>query len=378
MPRRSVASSLPTEDELRQLASFDAGGAPVVSLYLNTDGRRFPRRGDYEVHLADLIRRARQATGTDRSARRSLESDLDRIHGFVTKEFDRGRTRGLAFFACSAAGLWRLFRLPVAMRKRVVVDRHPHVLRLESLLARAETFATVLINRERARLFTTRLGETIERTEILDAVPGQHGQGGWSQARFSRHIEELFHKHLKHVAEVAFALSKRERLDRLVLAGPEEIVSTFEKGLHPWLTERVVARLSLPMNASRDGVAEATLAVEEIIESERSADAVGRVLEEFAAKRGAVVGVEQTLAALQEGRVETLVVSDGTPLEAWRCSACGLLVTRGGRCPACGGDMVPVSDLAEEMVDEGLRRRCQVMTSEARPLPDGVGALLRF
>jgi hypothetical protein len=30
------------------------------------------------------------------------------------------------------------------------------------------------------------------------------------------------------------------------------------------------------------------------------------------------------------------------------------------------------------MVDEALRRRCRVVTAETRPLPDGVGALLRY
>jgi peptide chain release factor subunit 1 len=378
MPRTSAASSLPSEEELRHLASFEAAGAPVLSLYLNTDGRRFPRRGDYEVHLTDLVRRARSTHGLDREAARSLEADLDRVTEFVRKEFDRGKTRGLAFFACSGAGLWHLYRLPVAVRGRVAVDRHPHVLRLEFLLARAETFATVLINRERARLFTARLGDLRERTEVLDEVPGKHGKGGWAQARFSRHIEEMVHKHLKHVAEVAFALSKAEPFDRVVLAGPEEVVATFEKGLHPWLADRVCARVTLPMNASRDRVAEATVAVEEIIETERSSDAVSRVLEEFAAGRAAVVGVDRTLAALTQGRVETLVVSDGEARPGWRCAVCGLLATRDGKCPACGAGMLPVADLGEEMVDEALRRRCQVVTAETRPLPEGVGALLRF
>lgn len=379
MPRATAASNatLPTEDALRRLASIDAGEPAVVSLILDVDGRRYPRRGDYEVHLADLSRRIRHAGGLSREAKRSVDADLGRIGQFV-KGFERGSTRSLAFYACGMKGLWEVFRLPSSLIEGGVVDRHPHVLRLEAALARAESFATLLVNRERARLFVTQLGECSERKEVLDEVPGRHGQGGWSQARFSRHIEEIVHRHYKHVAEVVYGLFKREKFDHLILAGPDEVLATFEKGLHSSLAERISARLAMPMNASRDRVKEATLAVEEVLETERAADAVSRVLEEFAAKRGAVVGVERTLGALQGGRVEVLVVSDGKAREGFRCTGCGMLAVADGKCPTCGAEMAAVPDLAEEMVDEALRRRCRVVTSMTDPLPEGVGALLRF
>lgn len=378
MPRKATTAASLSEDELRPLASFTAPDPAVISLYLDTDGRRFPRKGDYELHLADLLRGVRTTQGLGREARASLGRDISRVERFVRTEFDRGDTRGLAIFACDAGGLWRVFRLPKTVRNRVIVDRHPHVLRLEALLASSERFATVLVDREKARLFSTSLGETAERTEILDEVPGRHGQGGWAQARYQRHIEELMHRHLKHVAEVLFALLKREPFDRLVLAGPEPVVAEFEKGLHPWLAERVTARINLPLNASRPRVREATLAVEEVVEAERVAEAVTRILEEFAAKRSAVVGLRDTLAALHDGRVEVLVVADGEVSPGWRCTGCGALGLEEGKCPSCGASTVTVADLAEELVDEALRRRCTVLTAPAGALPNGAGALLRF
>jgi peptide chain release factor subunit 1 len=381
MPRATAASNatLPTEATLRRLASLDAGEPAVVSLYLETDGRRRPRRSDYEARLkADLLRHAEPGRGASRNGRASVKADVARIEDYVLKEFERGSTRGLAIFACEMKGLWEVYRLPFVVADRVVVDRHPHVLRLEAALSMAESFATVLVNRERARIFTTRLGECVERKEVLDEVPGKHDQGGWSQARYQRHIEEIVHRHFHHVEEVLYALWKRERFDHLILAGPDEALPVFEKQLHSEVADRVVARTSLAINATKDRVREATLAVEEVLESQRAADAVSRVLEQFAAKRHAVVGVETTLLALQEGRVEVLVVSDRKPRPGHRCTNCNLLALTDGKCPACGADMFTVRDLAEEMVDEALRRRCRVITSMTEPLPDGVGGLLRF
>ncbi|MGH2830240.1 MAG: Vms1/Ankzf1 family peptidyl-tRNA hydrolase [Actinomycetota bacterium] len=378
MPPRRAAWSVPTEKALRDLASFDAGDARVISLYLDVDGRRYPRRADYERAAADLLRSI-DGAGLPRVGRPSLEADVRRIEEFITKEFERGAVRGLAVFACAAARLWDVYQLPVPIRSRAIVDRHPHVLRLEALLARSERFATVLVGRERARLFVTQLGDTAEVGDVRDIVPGKHGQGGWSQANYSRHIEALVNRHHRNAAEKLFALSQREPFDSVLLAGPEEVVATFEKALHPWLAERVVARMHLPATASRERVRQATLGVWDSIDAERSAEAVLRILEEYAAGRNAVVGVARTLDALQAGRVDVLAIAaGGIARHGWRCTGCRRLTLEEGKCPACGARVEQVADLAEEIVDDALARRCRVVPSQTKPLPDGVGALLRY
>lgn len=377
MADRREPGDIPTEQSLRDLASVDASPAAVVSFYLDTDGRRFPRRADLERAGADALRKI-DSSSFGREARASVDADRTRITEYLMKEFDRGATRGLVIFACDAIGLWDVIPLPLSVRTRAVADKHPHVLRLEAVLARAEGFATALVSRDKARLFTTRLGRTVERTEVLDDVPGKHGQGGWSQANYSRHIEEAAHRHFKHTAEVLLAMSKTDPFDRLILAGPDEAVAAFEKGLHSSIADRISARVSLPMNAGITRVAETVRAAEDVIEAERAADVVIRVLEEFAAGRNAVVGVEKTLSALRDGRVDTLAIEDGEPRIGYRCEQCRLLAVTDGKCDSCGAAMLPVADLSEEMVDEALRARCGVVAAETRPLPEGVGALLRY
>lgn len=377
MADRHEPGGIPTEQSLRELASIDAADAAILSFYLDTDGRRHPRRADLERATADALRSVRTERLT-RTGRACVEDARVRIQDFVAKEFDRGATRGLAIFACDALDLWSVFQLPATIRTRAVADTHPHVLRLEALLSRAERFATALVSRDKARLFATHMGRTVERTEVLDDVPGKHGQGGWSQANYSRHIEEMAHRHYKHAAEVLFAMSKKEPFDRLILAGPDEAVATFEKGLHPWLAERVAARVALPMNAGIARVAEAAQAAEDVIETERAAESVTRILEEFAAGRSAVVGLDKTLTALLDGRVEVLALADGDPRTGYRCEACARLATTDGTCGSCGAAMLEVADLNEEIVDAALRHRCGVVAAETRPLPDGIGALLRY
>ena len=87
----------------------------------------------------------------------------------------------------------------------------------------------VLVDRQRARLFRFEQGELSEGTEVFDAVPRRHDQGGRSASNIQRHTDELAHKHLKHAAEVTFEEVGRNPVDHLILGGPHEVVTEFEE-----------------------------------------------------------------------------------------------------------------------------------------------------
>src|SRR6266571_8571487 len=228
---------------VRKLAEWTPGDVPVTSLYLSVDGRLYPRRVDYEVRLDDLLRQARdRAAGMGRDAARSGDEDAPPISSFVRERFDRGPTRGLALFSASRAGLWEDIPVPRPVRDRVGVSSHPDLIQLEMLLETYESFCTVLVDSEKARIFLAELGRIEEESDLLDDVPGRHDQGGWSQGRYQRHVDEHRQKHLKHTADVLFRFFKRRRFDHLILGGPEEILPEFERELHDYLRKRIVAR----------------------------------------------------------------------------------------------------------------------------------------
>src|SRR5438093_4954652 len=108
-------------DFLRTLARWSANGAPVSTLYLDVDGRRFPRKHDYMVradHLAHEL--SKQAEGMTKKAASSVAKDAARMMEFVDG-LDRGPTRGLALFSCSEAGLWEEVLVPRSLPDRAVV-----------------------------------------------------------------------------------------------------------------------------------------------------------------------------------------------------------------------------------------------------------------
>jgi peptide chain release factor subunit 1 len=368
---------------LRRLAEWSSNGIPVSSLYLDVDGRRYPRRQDYMVRAKQLCHELkRQAEEEDlaRQARSSVSRDVDRMLDYLNT-MERGPTRGVALFSASGAGLWEAVAVPRPLPDRVCLEPHPYVIPLEALVETHESFCTTLVDRARARIFLARLGQIQERTDILDDVPGWHDQGGWSQARYQRHIEEHAASHLKHVADVLLRFSKVRKFDHLILAGPDEILPDFDRVLHDYLKRRVAARVSLPMTATTAEVLEKSLAVEEEIEQSRERQVVQRLKAESGSGRHGVMGLSRVLRALNEDRVDTLLVPLGLTRPGLRCATSGHLAAAGARCRFCQAPLEPVSDVVDAAVAGAMRQgsRVEILSLlEPGETPTDIGALLRF
>ncbi len=344
---------------LRKLANWGANGAPVSSLYLDVDGRRYPRKQDYLVRADEMAHLLRsEAAEMDRDRRGSVGKDADRMLNFV-RALDRGSTRGIALFSSTDGGLWEEVTVPRPLRDRAIVADQPHLLPLEALVETYQSFCTVIVDRAKARIFLARMGRIREATDLFDDVPGQHEQGGWSQSRYQRHIEEHVGKHLKRVADVLRRFSKLKGFDHLILAGPEEILPQFEQGLHDYLKQRVV-----------------------VLEAERERRTLERLNAESAAGRQAVRGLGPALSALNDGRVETLIVPFGVSRRGLRCSSCGRLALEGDTCATCGGEVDGIPDVVESAVTSALRQSARVETLSVieleQPGEQHVGALLRY
>jgi peptide chain release factor subunit 1 len=367
---------------LRSLAEWDAGDVPVTSVYLAVDGRLRPRRQDHELALSSLLKRVRdQAEEATKEARASLEGDVTAMEEFVRDRFDRGPTRGLAMFSASAAGLWQEVRIPRPVRDRVSVASHPDLAALQALFEVYQPMCTVLVDSTKARIFVVDFGSIEEQTDLLDEVPGRHQQGGWSQARYERHVEDHRQRHLRHTAEVLFRFHKRRGFDNLVLAGPEEAVAALEAELHDYLKRIIRGRLNTQVGASSDEVLASSLEVAEELEGQRERETIERLEAESGAGRLATSGLEPTLAAVADGRAGTLVVAHDLAAPGYECPQCGRLSTQGGKCRACGAKLGPVPDVVEAAVAQAFRSGCavEVVTRDgALERVPGIGALLRF
>jgi peptide subunit release factor 1 (eRF1) len=231
-------------------------------------------------------------------------------------------------------------------------------------------------------MFVFELGELVESAERFDQLPrGDDDDHSVRRDRLKDHAAAQVAAHLRHAAEVAFGVYQERPFDHLVLGAPEDIAAELTSVLHPYLRSRLAARCSIPVTASDDEVRTAAAEVEASVERGKEADAVARLRDAAGAGRRGVVGLPATLGALNERRVDTLIVSDGYVTAGWRCGRCGVLAAVGPACPLCASLMVECEDVVEEAIQEALTQSCRVELCEENADLDvlgRIGALLRY
>jgi peptide subunit release factor 1 (eRF1) len=138
---------------------------------------------------------------------------------------------------------------------------------------------------------------------ITDYVRG-HGQGGASGENTK---EQDMEGHLRALAEAIYRDWQQEPFTTLALTGPVEAVARLEEILHNDLRP-ALATSHLELDVASATASDVRGAIAGVIDARRQAEA-RRALADLIATTRAVTGVTDTLEALNERRVQTLLLS---------------------------------------------------------------------
>ena len=366
--------------EIRKLIDRPQTDFPVTSVYLNTDGSRFPKAGDYEARLDSLLREVRKsAESLPEQQRDAVNRDAEAISRWVRDEFERGDVRGLAIFA-SEGEIVDQVQVAIGVRNIARVNSRPYVVPLEALLGRHHHIGLVIVERDRARIVRYQMGRASEYQAIESDVHGKHQKGGWSQLRYQKNIGHEALHHFKDTVDILRQLHAESPLDALVLAGPHEEAVEFSKKLHPYLQQIVHGDpISVAPLSSTDELKERLQQVEqELVSARRS-----HLLQRLAAAQGqaekAARGLRHVLEATNTKRIEVLFVVEGAGSPGFR-SATGMLALHENEAAAYGEPVEPVEDLIDEVIEEAVRSGAHIELFRDEVRLDGhpVAALLRF
>jgi peptide chain release factor subunit 1 len=380
-----VASAV-TWDGLRDLAGFRAQNGCAISLYLDLDPSDTPTAATADTRVNALIDEVERSEAARRpelthEQKEGLRADVERLRNYFENEFDRDGTHGLAVFCASLDNLWTPLPLSAGIPDAIKVNRSLHLAPLVALVGRGEGALVVFVGRERGDLLRLRGGRLEEIVEQHDETPGRHDQGGWSQARYQRHIDKLVHDHLKEVAEHVDECMRRLRWPRLIVVASEETRSEFEEVLSNEARKAIIGWTTAEAHATPADLLEL---VEPLLESwrgEQETEAVERWKEAAGRNTRAASGWGPTLEAASDGRVDLLLFQEGVDHAAWECPACGRVGLEGGACPLDGTEMEQRDDGLDLAVHQTLAHGGTVLALQQRqdlePV-EGIGALLRF
>jgi peptide chain release factor subunit 1 len=373
-----------TRGRLRRLADVRAERGRVLSVFLNLDPTEFGTPAARSTAITSVLTEAahqvEDARGLDHDERDALKADLERVREALSaSDLAADGTRAVAVYACEPEDLLEVVSLRRPVDSGVVLDRSPHV---EPLVADAdeERWCVLLVNRRNARFFVGDGGGLEETDRVEDDVHRQHDQGGWSQANYQRSVEKEKADHLVRVADIAFGAYKRRGFDRLLIGAPDELVRELEQKLHPYLRGRIAGRLHLDVdNSSIEDVRTAARQAIEDWARRCEREALDRLVEGVGRGGRGAAGLSAVLAALNEGRVETLLVADGFRAGGRRDRQTGMLYAA-DEGPS-GRELEHRDDIVEAAIEKAIEQSARVFSvryhDDLGPL-GGIGAVLRY
>jgi peptide chain release factor subunit 1 len=366
---------------LDRLSRFEPTPFPFISLYLDTRPNQHGR-DQYQPFVRKEFKQRARAFPLRSSERESFERDRERVERYLRDDV-RPSSNGLAIFACAAAdGMFEAVQLNAPIEEsRLYILHQPHLYPLARLLDQYRPYAALIADRHTARLYVFGLADRLEKDIIENPMKmNRHQMGGWSQARYQRHVDHSDQQHAKDVVDALDRVVREEQVDRILLAGDEVIIPLLRDQLPPPLAEKVVDVLRLDIRTPEHEVLRATLEALREFDAKDDREKVQRLLDEYRSGGLGVVGGHDTLAALLNGQVDELLIS--ASLDRIHDQEEEVPEPLGPEAPATSDESgTRQVVLADELVTRARQTDAKVTFIEDDSLlagVGGVGALLRF
>lgn len=367
---------------LQELLAIGHQPHPVVSVYLDTRWGDEDQRDRVRVFLAEQARLASKGGGE--SLYRAIETVETYAAGLIRARYDEWAT-GTAIFCCTPINFFRVLRTRLVFDPmRFIVDSRPHVLPLVQALQEFPELLVCAVDSHGAHLIEMSLGVSDVEAQVSRPFPGRHGMGGWSQLRFQKHIHRILERNLRDSAEALAGFSDEVPGALIVLAGTTPIVREFERHLPARILERVIGHIPYPSWSTEGELRETLLrnALPLALRWKRrqAVEIRERVVEEASRGGLGVIGREEVVAALNEGRVHRLLLDPDYDRAGSVCLVCEAVIPgREARCSYCNGELSTIP-FTEALVRRAISDDAEVVfIPPGAELPNGrrIGAQLR-
>lgn len=388
-------------EKLRSLSEL-ADPLGVLSVYVDADPRLQARRPTpWETAVRGQLReqRARVSATEPRGRAKAILARLDDLEPEIEAVLHPTLSgRGRALFATLEAGVADVVGFDLPVETQVVVDGTAFVRPLLALLERGRPAGLATVSRSGVAVFGWELGRAEElahwsfddQTREWRRMKGPAGanpayaqQTAPQHDRFERRLEHHQLEFVKSLADEIAALGQRHGWRRIVLAGDPRLTHSLDELLSASLEGGIVRSDRHLQDLSPQRLADALLPDLDAERTRQRRQLVATVIDLARAGGRATVGLRGTVAALNDARVDTLLIERDRAYAGLRAADGSLFADAE---PQPGVEPSGLQDelrLGERMIERVLATSGEVVTLEptdAEPLTpdDGLAALLRW
>lgn len=327
------------EFDIRKLVEFESPNHPVLTVYLNVDPQERTVE-QYKIALRNLLNQVA-----------APPEDSKRIQTFVETGFNR-QGRGLIMVSCAPADFWWAQSLQVPVEDSAFSSFRAYVRQLAQLIDTYESYGVIQVDQEGARFYLFNMGVLEVAEGILGEEIKTHKAGGRAASRYQRREVGQARQNLQEAAAFAEDFYAKTQTRHLILAGTDKNVATFKDLLSQRLRALIVGQVSAKANATPAEIRELALTIAQQAEAEEKQTITDQVLAEASRGGHAVLGLKETLTAVQSGRAQHVVVLADYVQPAYRFVDSGTIIL----------DLNEQSDL---------------QSGRLQPLPDAVDSTIR-
>lgn len=358
--------------DLRELAEMEGNERAFLSFYSASGAEGLSRLGERE-------RRIRALLAGEEAEVEHFDESLRMIREALEEHSIDGP---IAIFSSWAADFLVGYPLSVPVDDLLWIDSSPFIRPLAELQSDYDTFLAVKADNHGAQIYLVSAAAPVEVERIAADVKNHVKKGGWSQKRYQRRRKNELEHYGKAVAEAIEELVAKHEIGHVVLFGSLESRREIRDHLPEALRERVVDGEGLNGDSDEEEIARQAMDLLEEVERGEEESLWERIREEMLGGGLAAAGPKDVLKALQEGRVETLLVDREAEIEGMRCRDCELLAAaKPQQCPKCDSSSVFHVDLVNEMLE--LAEKTSAESEFTDPIEGlselgGVAATLRY
>jgi peptide chain release factor subunit 1 len=367
-----------TDIDVRELSEIYDERDVYLSIYLPTSSR-----DEDSLNESYFLSRSRAITKALKGeVARMFEETLELSREHVTHAPVRGE-KGRIIYASAPLGFLHIYRIGVEPERKMVLDTSPFLLPLARLRDDYEDYAILLMDSQQAKLFVVESRVMkVQGTDSIDLM-NKHKKGGMSQMRFNRLRRGAIHSFVSELVEDLEGLQEMDDIRGIVLAGPGEAKKQLLETLPPHIKEMVLGVEDISMDVPEGELLDMGERVTREDELRVEKDCVEELRCRIMKGLPSAYGAQKVKAALNEARVNILLLLDNASIPGWICERCQNIHEREApppKCPHCGGPTSPV-DVVEELYELSQRTRADVEFIEESDFLSslgGIGAILRY
>lgn len=302
---------------IEKLAAFETS-SPFLSIYLNTQVNGQGRE-EYQTWLKNEFREKSNEFEDESEELQNFAETEKRINSFLDNEVDDA-TNGIAIFVSMTEDFFETVQLDEPFpNNRFFIFSRPHIFPLVRIKERNPKYLTLWADTNKADIYIfggekTVIGNDVNEAKvetIQNEKTNRSQVGGWSQARYQRHIENYHLQHAKETVEEVEKLMREQKIEHLILCGDETgVIPILKEQFSKAAEEKLISILNLSQYATKEEIRQKTHEVMGVDNAVRDQEKVERMFNAAKSSAGlGTLGVDKTLAALSNGQVEELVIS---------------------------------------------------------------------